>query len=260
MTTKVVENKNGSTEYFVEGNGEVIVFLHGAGASAIANWKSSIDLFSKNKKVISINLPGAGNTNWNKETLSITDLVTIVKSVVDAEKCKLFTIIGYSAGSIVALAYGGTYPNQVKKIVAISPWLKNARQKFFFNFWAKLFNVDKNLFARYNTLNALSLNSQNQMNDEAFEGTTEVFSNTGFNDDLPKLIDMLSLVDIEQFLPQITSEVKIIGFTSDLVAPIDSANEISKKINHAIFNEIQAGHAGPWEATEKMNEEIANFI
>jgi pimeloyl-ACP methyl ester carboxylesterase len=260
MTTKQVQNQNGTTEYIVQGTGETIVFLHGAGASATANWQSSIDFFSKGKKVISINLPSAGSTTWNKATLELTDLVNVVKSVIEAEGDNSVTLVGYSTGAIVALAYGGTYPNEVKKIIAMAPWLVNPRQKFFFDFWGKLLKTDKELFARYNTITALSINAHGYMNDEAFEGTAQVFGNTGFNQDLPKLIEMLVSADIEPFLSTITSKVKIIGFSFDLIAPVNLAKEISSKIVNALFSEIQAGHAGPWEATDKMNEEIANFI
>lgn len=260
MTTKQVQNQHGTTEYVVQGIGETIVFLHGAGASAIANWQSSIDLFSKNKKVISINLPSAGNTVWNRPTIELQDLVNVVKSVVEAEGELPVTLVGYSTGAIVALAYAGTFADEVKKVVAMAPWLANARQKFFFDFWGKLLVADKELFARYNTITALSINAQGYMNDKAFEGTAQVFGNTGFNQDLPKLIETLVSVDIEPFLSKIKIPVKIIGFAFDLIAPIKQAKEISSKIENSIFLEIEAGHAGPWEATDKMNEEIENFI
>jgi pimeloyl-ACP methyl ester carboxylesterase len=117
MTTKQVQNQNGTTEYVVQGSGETIVFLHGAGASAIANWQSSIDLFSKNKKIISINLPSAGNTIWNRPTIELQDLVHVVRSVIEAEGELPITLVGYSTGAIVALAYAGTFSNEVKKLL-----------------------------------------------------------------------------------------------------------------------------------------------
>jgi pimeloyl-ACP methyl ester carboxylesterase len=142
----------------------------------------------------------------------------------------------------------------------MAPWLANPRQKFFFDFWGKLLVADKELFARYNTITALSINAHGYMNDEAFEGTAQVFGNTGFNQDLQKLIKTLVSLDIEPFLTKIKIPVKIIGFAFDLIAPINQAKEISSKIENSIFSEIEAGHAGPWEATVKMNEEIENFI
>jgi pimeloyl-ACP methyl ester carboxylesterase len=260
MTTKQVQNQNGTTEYVVQGTGNTLVFLHGAGASAIANWQSSIELFSKSHKVISINLPSAGNTTWTKQELSLEDLAKVVKSVIENENEKSVTLIGYSTGAIVALAFAGIFESETKSVIALAPWLANARQKFFFNFWGKLLKTDKELFARYNTITALSINAHGYMNDEAFEGTAQVFSNTGFNDDLPLLIETLTTVNIEPYLSDIKAKTKIIGFTFDLIAPINQAKEISDKVNGAVYAEIQAGHAGPWEATEKMNKEIANFI
>ena len=187
-------------------------------------------------------------------------MVGVVKSVIKAEGENEITLVGYSTGAVVSLAYAGTYPDEIKKVVSIAPWLVNARQKFFFNFWGRLEKIDRELFARYNTLTALSINAHNYMDDDAFETTAQVFASTGFNDDLSLLIETLTTIDVEPYLSKITSKVKIIGFTYDIIAPINLAKEISEKIKGAIFCDIEAGHAGPWEATEKMNDEIENFI
>ncbi len=260
MTTNQFKNQYGTTEYVVKGTGHTLVFLHGAGASAVANWQSSIDLFSKTHKVISINLPSAGNTTWTKSTLSLEDLAEVVKSVIDNENEKTVSLIGYSTGAVIALTFASIFQSSVAKVIALAPWQANARQKFFFNFWGKLLKTDKKLFARYNTITALSMNAHGYMNDEAFEGTAQVFANTGFNDDLPLLIDTLAMVDVEPYLSNIQSKTKIIGFSFDLIAPSNQAKAISEKINGAIYVEIEAGHAGPWEATDKMNEEIKLFL
>lgn len=260
MITKKIKTENGSVEYVVEGTGETVVFLHGAGASAVANWQSSIAQFSSHKKVIAINLPSAGNTVWDKPTLSLIDLVHVVKEVVKAEGDNKITLVGYSTGAVVSLAYAGIYADDVQKVVSIAPWLANARQRFFFNFWGELAKTNKELFAQYNTLTALSVNAHNYMNDEAFEATAQVFASTGFNDDLALLIDALATIDVAPYLDKILCKVKIIAFTYDMIAPMNLAVEISEKIKGAIFCDILAGHAGPWEATEKMNIEIENFI
>lgn len=260
MTTKEIKNPNGVTEYVVQGTGDTIVFLHGAGASALSNWQTSIDLFSKQNKVIAINLPSAANTTWNSDTLNITDLVDIVNDVIEAEGADTISLVGYSAGSVIALAFGGMYPNKVKKLISIAPWLANARQRFFFNFWSKLLKKDISLFAEYNTLTALSINAQNYMDDNAFSETAHVFGNTGFNEDLPLFIQTLATIDVVKYLDKITAEVKIIGFSYDTIAPFYLAQEISSLIKNAQFAAIEAGHAGPWEATEKMNEEISHFL
>lgn len=147
-----------------------------------------------------------------------------------------------------------------QQYIAIAPWLANARQRFFFNFWSDLLLKDKSLFAAYNTLTALGINAQNNMNDQGFVDTAHVFENTGFNQDLPLFIQTLANIDIAPYLNKIQSKTKVIGFSLDTIAPFQMAKEISALIPNAAFAEIDAGHAGPWEATDKMNEEIENFI
>jgi len=36
--------------------------------------------------------------------------------------------------------------------------------------------------------------------------------------------------------------------------------QIATKVHAGAFAEIQAGHAGPWEATDAMNNEIEGFL
>lgn len=80
-------------------------------------------------------MPSVGNTTWNNSSLNLIDLVEIVKEVVVAEGDSPVTIVGYSTGSVTALAFGGIYPDKVKTLITIAPWLANARQRYFFNFW-----------------------------------------------------------------------------------------------------------------------------
>jgi pimeloyl-ACP methyl ester carboxylesterase len=260
MQTKSVLHAHGSLQYLTAGQGPALVLLHGAGASALSNWGPTIEELSPHYRVVALNFPGAGGTTWHKGEVTLEDLVGVVRRVVKQEGFASFGVIGYSTGAMVALAVGGTMSGQVSRVMAIAPWQAGARQAFFFRFWGHLLRQNVDLFARYNALTALSIPTQSGMPAEAFEAATLNFGNTGFNEDLPLLIQALETLDVAPYLAGITAPALLVGFSFDLICPPEQANALAEKIGNASYRELPAGHAGPWEATALMNQAIQSFL
>src|SRR5882762_5438599 len=126
---KRVKTSNGTIEYVTTGEGPPLVLLPGAGCSAMFNWQATLERLKSKYKMIAISLPGSGGTSWTKDAITLDDLVTSVKACFDQEHFGAFSLIGYSAGSVVALAIGSKFPLQVKKIMAVAPWQSSARQE-----------------------------------------------------------------------------------------------------------------------------------
>jgi pimeloyl-ACP methyl ester carboxylesterase len=247
-------------EYLVEGKGNPVLLLHGAGASALSNWQTTLEKLAAFRQVIVPNLPGAGNTSWTNEPLSVRALTTVLNALVEQEEVPTMEVVGYSTGAMIALALAGEVPQKVSKVMALAPWLHTSRQSFFFDFWYRLFLSSESLFASYNTITALSITAQGYMNEEAFAATQHAFAQSGFNSQLPILLKVLKDFDVQAYLPSITAKTSIIGFSEDLICPPANVREIAGKIKGALYSEILAGHAGPWEATEQMNEAITRFL
>lgn len=220
--------------------------------------KSTIDRLQNRYRIVAINLPGAGNTPWYGPDVLFDDLTSTILAVVDGETKGPFGLVGYSTGAMLAIHLAAREPSRVNKLVSIAPWLTHdPRTVFFFDFWERLVTTDLHLFARYNTLTAFSQTAHTYMDTDSFAGTVEAFSNTGFNQDLPKLIRMnRDTVTVQEDLPQITASTMIIGFSDDRICPISYARQVAKGIAGAKFVQIEAGHGGPWEATEAMNKAI----
>ena len=102
----------------IEKNRETIVFLHGSGLSHIV-WSLTEQFFSSKKfNVLSIDLPGHGNSDgpcidsiekiadWLEEVFKKLDLNDLI-------------IIGHSQGCLEALEYSFKYERRLKKIVLI---------------------------------------------------------------------------------------------------------------------------------------------
>jgi len=97
---------------------ETIVFLHGSGLSHIV-WSLSEQFFSnKNFNVLSIDLPGHGNSEGPclKTIEEIAEWLEIFFSTLKLEKINL---IGHSQGCLDILEYASKYSERLNKIIFV---------------------------------------------------------------------------------------------------------------------------------------------
>jgi pimeloyl-ACP methyl ester carboxylesterase len=102
----------------IENSKHTIVFLHGSGLSHIV-WSLTEQFFSnKNYNVLSIDLPGHGNSEG--PTLdSIEKIADWLEKVFAELKLKNIILIGHSQGCLEALEYSFKYKDRLKKIVFV---------------------------------------------------------------------------------------------------------------------------------------------
>ncbi len=116
-----IENKNihaSDAGQGIDPGKETIVFLHGSGLSHIV-WSLTEQFFSnKNFNVLSIDLPGHGNSDGPcLDTIEkIADWLEQVFILLNLEK---LTLVGHSQGCLEILEYASKYKNRLKKIVFI---------------------------------------------------------------------------------------------------------------------------------------------
>jgi 4,5:9,10-diseco-3-hydroxy-5,9,17-trioxoandrosta-1(10),2-diene-4-oate hydrolase len=111
--------------YHEQGQGEVDIFLHGAGggASGYSNFKGNYPEFAKaGYRTIVPDLLGYGLSS--KPDIAQYDLdffVAGVKGMVDALGLKNITLLGNSLGGAVALGYALAYPDEVSRLILMAP-------------------------------------------------------------------------------------------------------------------------------------------
>tara|TARA_Y100001970_G_C14026092_1_gene746106 strand:- start:98 stop:874 length:777 start_codon:yes stop_codon:yes gene_type:complete len=102
----------------IEKNKKTIVFLHGSGLSHII-WSLTEQFFSSKKfNVLSIDLPGHGNSDGPCID-SIEKIADWLEEVFKKLDLNDLTIIGHSQGCLEALEYSFKYKRRLKKIVFI---------------------------------------------------------------------------------------------------------------------------------------------
>ncbi|WP_062052913.1 alpha/beta fold hydrolase [Aquimarina longa] len=119
--TKSIQLGNITIEYFLNGenNSETILFVHGLGAN-LSQFKHQQNYFSKNFKVLSVNLRGHGNTTLTHaltsndvELYKIADDITTLLDRLGISKVHY---VGNSMGGNVGFEIMKTNPNILKTI------------------------------------------------------------------------------------------------------------------------------------------------
>lgn len=111
--------------YHEQGQGEVVIFLHGAGggASGYSNFKGNYPEFAKaGYRTIVPDLLGYGLSS--KPDIAQYDLdffMAGVKGMVDTLGLKNITLLGNSLGGAVALGYALAYPDEVSRLILMAP-------------------------------------------------------------------------------------------------------------------------------------------
>ena len=102
----------------IENSKDTIVFLHGSGLSHIV-WSLTEQFFSNKKfNVLSIDLPGHGNSEGPCLD-SIEKIADWLEKVFEELKLKNIILIGHSQGCLEALEYSFKYRDRLKKIVFV---------------------------------------------------------------------------------------------------------------------------------------------
>ena len=102
----------------VEHSKDTIIFLHGSGLSHII-WSLTEQFFSnKNYNVLSIDLPGHGNSEGPCLD-SIEKIADWLEKVFEELKLKNIILVGHSQGCLEALEYSFKYKHRLKKIVFV---------------------------------------------------------------------------------------------------------------------------------------------
>ena len=116
-----LENKNihaSDSGQGIDINKDTIVFLHGSGLSHIV-WSLAEQFFSsKNYNVLSIDLPGHGNSDGPCLD-SIEKIADWMEKVFDTLKLKNLILVGHSQGCLEILEYSSRYKERLKKLVFV---------------------------------------------------------------------------------------------------------------------------------------------
>lgn len=101
-------------------NAPHLVFVHGLGGS-FGTWSLNLAHFAEKFRICALDLVGAGNSAKPATDYSVPALARFLARFLDAlgSDWQRVSIIGHSLGGAVALAFAGTYPQRVERLVLV---------------------------------------------------------------------------------------------------------------------------------------------
>lgn len=115
----ILKFKNKNIFYQISGSGKPVVMLHGFLESAKI-WEEFLPEFSKYSQVITLDLPGHGQSECIQEVHDMELMAEAVHAVLKATGVKKADFIGHSMGGYVALAFLELFPEMVDSIMLLN--------------------------------------------------------------------------------------------------------------------------------------------
>ena len=127
--TAVVNAADGvPVQYSVQGKGDTaLVFVH-CWACDRSYWDNQVPEFAKNYRIVTIDLPGHGQSGQGRKSWSIPGFAEDVKTVVTKLDLKRVVLIGSSMGGPISLEAARGMPDRVVAVVPVDSLL-NVEQK-----------------------------------------------------------------------------------------------------------------------------------
>jgi pimeloyl-ACP methyl ester carboxylesterase len=127
--------KGESLKYELTGTGLPVMLVHGFTEDRRI-WEPLLSGMTDKYKWLIPDLPGSGQSPYNKSISSLRDVADALKAIVDQEKILEFVLIGHSMGGYISLAFAEKYPEEVTALglfhsssYADSPEKKESREK-----------------------------------------------------------------------------------------------------------------------------------
>ncbi|OLB46068.1 MAG: hypothetical protein AUH05_02010 [Ktedonobacter sp. 13_2_20CM_53_11] len=101
-------------------NAPHVVFVHGLGGS-LTTWSLNLPAFAEQFRICALDLVGAGSSAKPATDYSVPALAEFLASFLDAlgPDWQRVSIVGHSLGGAVALAFAGSYPQRVERLVLV---------------------------------------------------------------------------------------------------------------------------------------------
>jgi pimeloyl-ACP methyl ester carboxylesterase len=256
----IKEIKGRKIHFLDQGKGSPVILLHGFLESSFI-WKSLADRLSQNYRVISIDLPGHGQSDCLSGNISIdhmADIIIELSTLLSTEKAQ---IIGHSMGGYVGLAILEKDPTLVKQLILLhskagadSPEVKQKREQgmVMLKDHSALFVKESltNLFWKENTVKFKS----------DIDALIDVMQQSPAEGYIEALQAMRDRPDRRHLLSQFENIVYIAG-KHDPVIPYAASLEDKEMLRSKAFESLDnSGHMGFIEEKDQCEKIISAYL
>ncbi len=242
--------QEGEFQYIDEGEGEVIILLHGL-FGAINNWKSVLEHFKKDYRVV---IPLMPIYTMPIIKLGVRGLADFIHEFILYKNFSQVTLMGNSLGGHVALVYTHKHPDRVKALILAgsSGLYENAFGNSFPKRGDREFIKQKVQLTFYNPSVA---------SDELID---EVMSITNDRGKVLRILTMAKSAirhNMRKEIPDITCPSCLIWGKQDGITPPHVAEEFHTLLPHSELHWIdECAHAPMLEKPEIFNQMVEGFL
>lgn len=243
---------------------ETLILVHGF-TSSLETWDALANNLKQDFRLIRLDLPGHGLTGADtQKRYSVDETVMFLSHFIDVLEIEKPVLIGNSLGGLVSWRLAAKSPENVSKLVLISPggfsingvtekpvevpmmlkfYLKNAPLAGVKQATQALFsNPEKLSEERINTIQSMML----------YGGNGEAFI---------ERLNVFTLPDPEQDLANVRSPTLIVWGENDSLVPSDHGAKFVKHMPNAeLITYPDTGHTPQEEAPEKLAFDIRRFL
>jgi pimeloyl-ACP methyl ester carboxylesterase len=110
---------NINTRFWAAGDkGSAVLLLHGLGGS-VENWEFNIEQLAQHHRVYAVDGVGFGRSDKPAGGIKISQEVQFIKDFMDGQHIDKASLVGNSAGGLMALRLAIQFPNRVEKLVLV---------------------------------------------------------------------------------------------------------------------------------------------
>jgi pimeloyl-ACP methyl ester carboxylesterase len=247
------------TTYLLCGNGEPVIFLHGAGAGAVT-WYPSIHTISKNFQVVAPDIVGYGESDKPDAPYNKPYFSNWLKDFLKELKIAKAHIVGLSQGGAIALQFAIDHPEMVDKLVLVDAAGLGAKVSF----WPLIGMIWMNCFpsslaSHFNAPYLLHKPTNRDPNHSRY--SIAVLQSKGgkkaFKQGRGTAVSKIP----EELVKQIENETLIIWGKEDKLFSVEYGEAAAKMIPKATLRVIQeAGHLPLMDQPEIFNKILGDFL
>ena len=232
--------------------GELILFVHGAGANAQL-WRKQIELLGERHSVVAVDLPGHGRSGGTEALGSAEAYSRFLSSFVESLELRPLVLVGKGLGASVALHFAAAEPKRARGVVAIASALKVSVAEDTLKTWHDVMRG-----------RAPQPFSKDEFSSETpFEVMREVWMEQVRTDPRVRYHDLQAwgAADLSDVVSEVRQPVLIVAGSDDNVVPASASQELCPLLPNARVELVdKAGHALEVEQAKALAEKIDHFV
>jgi pimeloyl-ACP methyl ester carboxylesterase len=244
--------------YTLQGQGPVWVLLHGF-LESTTMWNDVVTDFAESHTILTIDLPGHGNSGFIAESHSMELMAKVVVETLKHLQINSCTLIGHSMGGYVCLAFIEKYSDRVEKVILLNsiPSEDTEARKLHRERTLKIIDKNKEAFVQMAISNLFTENSRKKYGKEIDELKKEALKMT-LENLKAAIIGMGTRKNRVDVLKNFQKPKFMISGIEDPIMPIQQAEILSEKTNTILYK-IDEGHMSWLENGEKLTK-LLRFI